>query len=126
MKGSRLAKIAGRKCLSLRFSAFLSETIEENIVTFDKSNNTACLFTCDYDTIFPDFERNEQVLIVPAGEVVMAKNRYARDYELLEDISPDGRFQTHVRYKGDYYRFVSDGQQVERMKRRCVICFVSL
>ena len=52
----------------------------------------------------------------------MAKNRYARDYELLEDITPDGRFQTRVRYKGDYYRFVSDERQIRRMKRRCMIC----
>lgn len=47
----------------------------------------------------------------------MARNKYIRDYRLVEHVSERGRIRTDYEYIGAYYRFVQTPATVRREKR---------
>ena len=50
----------------------------------------------------------------------MAKNKYSRDYRLLEEFRSDGRIKTGYEYIGDAWTFKNDSQQVEGEKKKAL------
>ncbi len=47
----------------------------------------------------------------------MAKNRYAKDYRLLETFDEKGKVRTKTEYIGEWYCFASGDEQARRVKR---------
>ena len=54
----------------------------------------------------------------------MARNKYVRDYRLVENIDERGRVRTETEYIGDYFWFV-DGPAAAREKKNAVILCVA-
>lgn len=46
----------------------------------------------------------------------MARNRYVKDYRLLETVDERGRIKSSYEYIGDAYRFVSRGERLKKAK----------
>lgn len=51
----------------------------------------------------------------------MARNKYIRDYRLLESIDERGRIRVDYEYAGEYYRFTAGPAAALRQKRRSLL-----
>lgn len=53
----------------------------------------------------------------------MARNRYMKDYRLIEQVDERGRIHTDYEYIGERYRYVRDGRTVDRARMEArVLC----
>ena len=59
------------------------------------------------------------------GRGAMARNRYVKDYRLLESVDERGRIRVETQYIGSYYAFAADARTVRREKRQLIaVCAV--
>ena len=54
----------------------------------------------------------------------MARNRYVKDYRLIEYMDERGRVKSDYEYIGAAYRFLADGERVTAAKRRAALALI--
>ncbi|MBE5997232.1 MAG: hypothetical protein E7240_07780 [Lachnospiraceae bacterium] len=54
----------------------------------------------------------------------MAKNKYSRDYRLIEEFNERGRVRTDYEYIGNPWHFLVDSSIVEEEKRKALRCVI--